>query len=105
MPRPPATVNPSSDLVPWVAYSILIDGDAITDVSGNTYSGIASAGTLNFLTRDKAPPTLVDASPAHEASGVALSASIILTFSEDVHAGIGTIDLVRTATRVIDRDR
>lgn len=46
------TITPSADLEPGHAYHVEIDGNVITDLSGNTFAGIADATTWNFVTDD-----------------------------------------------------
>ncbi|MBF0401952.1 MAG: FG-GAP repeat protein [Magnetococcales bacterium] len=58
-----------------------------TDVAGNT--GTAS-GVLD-ITVDTTAPTLTSSTPADNATGVAASSNIVLTFSENVVAGTGNI--------------
>jgi methionine-rich copper-binding protein CopC len=54
------TVNPSGDFEAGTGYYINIDPTAFDDNSGNSYSGIADATTLNFTTSTDSltPPTL-----------------------------------------------
>lgn len=52
-----------------------------------------SAGAL--LTGDETPPTLTTRAPADNATGVAMDANLVLTFSEAVQAGAGSIHIYR----------
>ena len=52
-----------------------------------TTSGINNSSTLNFTAADVAGPTLYQL-PADNATGVAVDANIVLTFDENVVAGI-----------------
>ena len=80
-----------------------IASGALTDAAGNPYAGIANPTTLNFNTVDTIAPTLSSSTPADNATGVAVGANIVLTFSEAVQAGSGNITLSDGAgnTRVI----
>jgi hypothetical protein len=60
-----------------------------TDVAGNTSP--TSAGLS--ITVDRAAPTLVHSSPTENATNVAKSANLVLTFSEAVYKGSGMIEL------------
>ncbi|RZI43564.1 DUF4214 domain-containing protein [Herbaspirillum sp. HC18] len=74
----------------------------ITDAAGN--AGTAG-GTLN-INLDTVAPTLSTTSPADNATAVAASGSIVMTFSENVAAGIGNIVISNGAgdTRTIAVD-
>ena len=67
--------------------------DALTDAAGNPYAGIANPTTLNFDTADAIAPALSSSTPADNATGVAVGANIVLTFSETVLAGSGNITI------------
>jgi Ca2+-binding RTX toxin-like protein len=60
-----------------------------TDAAGNRSP--ASAGLAVII--DDAAPTLVQSSPVDGATNVASTADLVLTFSEAVHKGTGTIEL------------
>ena len=64
------------------------------------FSGILDTTTLNFLTGPA--PTLVSASPADNATAVAVANNIVLTFSENVVAGVGNIVITNTAAGAAD---
>ena len=55
--------------------------------------GINDNTTLNFTVADVAAPTLSSSSPADNATGVAVSANIVLNFNENVVADSGNITL------------
>ena len=61
---------------------------------GNSYAGISNSSTLNFISVDTVNPTLLSTSPADNATGVAVGANIVFTFSEAVKAGSGDFKLV-----------
>ncbi|MEQ1674782.1 MAG: Ig-like domain-containing protein, partial [Candidatus Nitrotoga sp.] len=86
------TINPPLDLLSDHTYFVTIESGAIKDTIGptpNVFSGILDTTTLNFLTGPA--PTLVGSSPADNATAVVLGNNIVLTFSENVVAGVGDI--------------
>ena len=85
------TINPTSNLTGSTAYYIEIASTAFDDAAGNSYAGITGATTLNFETADVSAPTLSSSSPSDDATGVAVDANIVLTFSEAVDTETGTI--------------
>ena len=99
-------VSPSSSLQPFTEYYVTIRGagfdqcggsNSFANAAGIAYPGFCDATTLNFTTGagansdgsvDSTAPTLVSASPANGATGVAQEpASITLTFNEPVYGG------------------
>ncbi|MBB3018938.1 Ca2+-binding RTX toxin-like protein [Microvirga lupini] len=70
----------------------------VTDAAGNRSP--ASAGLTVFI--DVAAPTLVQTSPADDAVNVAPTANLVLTFSEAVHRGNGTIKLHDSTGAIIE---
>ena len=108
------TINPSSTLLPGEAYYVLINPGVIKDAAGNNFAGIASSTAFNFSTAgaslqsgsanasaeagavsDVTPPTLLNASIANNATGVAIDTTLTLTFSEPVKpASLGGMGFV-----------
>ncbi len=91
------TVNPSSDLTGSTEYYVLIDDTAFDDATGNSYAGISSTTALSFTTEDNIAPTLSSSVPADDATGVAVNANIVLTFSESVSATSGNVTIKKTS--------
>ncbi|MBF0099021.1 MAG: FG-GAP repeat protein, partial [Magnetococcales bacterium] len=58
-----------------------------TDVAGNS----SAASAVLLVTQDATAPTLLSSSPADNATDIATSSNIVLTFSENVLAGSGNI--------------
>ena len=96
------TINPTADLASLTEYYVQIDGGAITDLGANPYAGIVDPDTTSwsFTTADATLPTLLSTSPADNATGVALGADLVATFSEPVQAGTGNITIKRTSDDV-----
>jgi len=77
-------------------YHVTVDATAVRDSSGNEFAGIADDTTLSFTTvaaSDTTPPTLVNSTPAKDATDVDPSGTITLIFSEEVVAGTGNITI------------
>ncbi|MER0203369.1 MAG: hypothetical protein DU480_05800 [Nitrosomonas sp.] len=80
------TVNPTADLVPNTNYSIKIDSTAITDLDGNSYTGISDDTTLNFATTTS-EPLLFSTTPRDDSADFPADNNIKLEFNELVQAG------------------
>ncbi len=100
------TINPTNNLPTDSGYYILIDKGAFVSSSGSMYEGISSSGAFGFSTpvtyypdpspapapappADTTAPTLSSSTPIGDATGVAQSANIVLTMSENVTAVTG----------------
>ncbi|MDC1384032.1 Ig-like domain-containing protein, partial [Candidatus Puniceispirillum sp.] len=90
------TVNPAADLVSLTGYYVKVEATAIDDLTGNSYAGINDTTSLSFTAADVVAPTLSSSSPADNATGVAVTANIVLTFDENVQAGTGNITLFKS---------
>ena len=84
------TVNPN-DFSPGTAVNIEIAAGAIRDISGNNYAGITNGINWNFGVADASAPLATILSPANNATGVAVDASLVITFNETVQKGTGNI--------------
>ncbi len=94
------TINPTNNLSYLTEYYVLISAAAFEDAATNTetYAGISSTTALSFTTlADSVAPTLSSSTPADDATGVALNADVVLTFSESVAVGTGDITLKKTS--------
>ena len=91
------TINPSTTLDGETGYYITIAATAFDDDSSNSYAGITDSTTLNFTTADVGDPTLSSSSPADGATGVAVDANIVLTFSEAVDVESGNIVIKKSS--------
>jgi len=92
------TINPSSDFSANTAYYVNISSAAFEDASGNDFAGISNTTTWNFTTTsDNVAPTVSTYSPADGATGVSLTANLVLTFSENVSVGSGNITIKKSS--------
>ncbi len=84
------TINPTNDLAYGTHYFLVFGSDSINDEAANSY---ADEG-YDFTTQvDNIPPTVVTFNPLDSATGVGINSDLVITFSEPIHAGTGTIDL------------
>ena len=91
------TITPSSNFEDLTEFYVLIDPTAFDDADGRSYAGISSTTALSFTTTN-AVPTLTSSVPADNATGVAVDATIVLNFSENVDAESGgTIIIKKTS--------
>jgi len=101
------TINPAADLAAATAggtgllaagtdYYINVTPGAFQDSSGNPYTGITDATTLNFKSADPGAPQLVASTPADGATGVAVDTNLVFTFDEPVYPGSGDVTIHRS---------
>ncbi|MEJ7759788.1 MAG: Ig-like domain-containing protein [Gemmatimonadaceae bacterium] len=77
-----ATFTPSSPLVAATTYTATITIGA-RDVAGNP---LAASRSWTFITADNTGPTVLTVSPPDNASGVAITSAVTVTFSEPMNA-------------------
>ena len=87
------TIDPGSTLLSQTSYYVQASSTAFVDAFGNTYAGIANKTTWAFTTQDTTPPTISGTSPSNGASGVPVSPSLVINFSEPVNVGTGFITI------------
>jgi hypothetical protein len=80
-------------------YGIEIPARTFKDSLGNFFMGInQSQFTFSAINKDTTPPTLSGKNPAHEGASptytLPAGSSMLLSFSEGVQAGVGSINLV-----------
>jgi len=90
------TINPSSDFEDNTEYYVLIATTAFDDSDSGSYAGISSTTALSFTTANTIP-TLTSSVPADNAPNVALDATIVLNFSENVDTESGNITIKKTS--------
>ena len=76
-----ATLDPTSDLLNNTSYTITVT-TGVKDVAGNALAA-QSASTFTTIA-DTISPTIIATSPVNGATGVATSAVVTVTFSEDM---------------------
>lgn len=78
-------------VVSWMDYSQSGEDTSETAIRARIFN--ANGTPYDGQQSDTTPPTLVSKSPADDSTGVAVNSNIVLTFNEEVSAGIGTIYL------------
>ena len=91
------TINPGTDFDNNTEYYVLIPNTAFDDVDSGSYAGIPSSKTTLSFTTTNTIPTLTSSVPDDDATGVALNANIVLTFSEIVNVESGNITIHKTS--------
>jgi methionine-rich copper-binding protein CopC len=91
------TINPTNNLASLTGYYLNIDATAFDDSASNSYAGITNATTLSFTSADVVAPTLSSSTPSDNATGVAVDANIVLTFSEAVDVESGNITIKKSS--------
>ena len=87
------TIDPTSDLSNSSHFFITLDPGSIKDLAGNSYEGTS---TYDFTTvADTTPPQVIRFTPHDAAVDVSISSNIVVTFSETIQRGIGTIEIHR----------
>jgi uncharacterized protein YjiK/methionine-rich copper-binding protein CopC len=89
-------VNPSADLRTGWNYHITYPEGLVQDTRGHKAHAVTDKKTLSFKTagvQDTAAPTLLQSTPADNATGVLIDARIELVFSEPVLRGAGDLVL------------
>ena len=104
-------VDTSSSLSAGTTYSDVFTGAVSSNFNSTSGTCVCSNGTFNWtlsdadgnnnwdlvVTADTTAPTLSSSSPADNATGVAVDANIVLTFSEAVDAESGNITIKKTS--------
>ena len=93
-------VNPQADLLPGTDYYLQIDPTALKDSTDHSYAGISDNTTLNFKAVDSVP-TLNGSNPSDNGT-MEVDQSLSLYFSENIHAGTGTIRLYQADGTVVE---
>lgn len=97
------TINPADDLKYSTSYYVRIGNGAFQDTAGNSYAGIADSTTWRFTTTDvpdRTSPTVITYSPEPWATEVAVNANLVLTFSENVTAAAGNIEIFKSTDEI-----
>jgi methionine-rich copper-binding protein CopC len=78
------------------SYYVQIAAAAFDDAASNSYAGIHDETSWNFTSADETNPTVSSLSPADDATGVATTANLVITFDEAVDAVTGNITLYKS---------
>jgi methionine-rich copper-binding protein CopC len=86
-------------------YYVHVDPTALKDAAGNAFAGFTDNTTWNFNTNDVIAPALAAASalsPADNAAGVNVATDLSVTFTENVQAGTGLIELYDGSNTLVE---
>ena len=86
------TITPTLELN-GTHYYVTFPSGVIKDLAGNAYAGTTAYDFTTVAAADTTAPTVISVSPTNGSTAVAVNATIMLTFSEAVHLGSGTIEL------------
>lgn len=94
-----ATINPAANLANGTGYYVEVPQGGFKDAANNNFAGITDKTTWNFTTAqaDNTAPTISSLSPADGASTVNIADNLVITFSENVQAGSGNIEIKKSA--------
>jgi len=97
------TINPSQNFELGTKYLVTFEAGTVTDTAGNAYAG---SSNYDFKTKpDKKAPKVLNFNPRDGASGVSPSTNIVVTFSEAIKAGSGSILLKNAKGKVVQTFR
>lgn len=84
------TIDPAGNLLSGMHYYVTFGAGTVKDMAGNSYAGTT---TYDFTTApfDDLAPTVTGFTPADGMTGVPIESNIVLTFSELIQRGAGTI--------------
>ena len=85
------TINPTADLASGTHYFVTLDAGSVKDLAGNSYTGTSAYDFTTAPAADTIAPTVSGYSPAGAATGVTVGSDMVLTFSEAIQRGSGTI--------------
>lgn len=97
------TINPSQNFELGTKYLVTFETGTVTDQAGNAYAG---SSNYDFKTKpDKKAPKALSFNPRDGANGISPSTNIIVTFSEAIKAGNGSIILKNAKGKVVQTFR
>jgi hypothetical protein len=84
------TIDPTWNLSSSTQYYVTFDPGTVKDMAGNSYAGTS---VYDFTTAvfDNTAPTVTGFSPGDGLTGIAIDSNIVVTFSEAIAKGAGTI--------------
>ncbi len=87
------TIDPTSALAQGTTYFVVITPGAIEDLAGNDFAGTSAYDFATVPPADTSAPTITTFSPTDGAVNVAVGSNVVVTFSEAIQRGSGTIEL------------
>ncbi len=89
------TITPPNAFPSGAALHVRIGSGAFLDLENNTYAGISDGSTWRFSVADTQAPSVSSLSPAKGATQVLPTANLVLTFSEPVRKGDGSLTILQ----------
>lgn len=86
------TIDPTWNLSNNMHYYVTFGEGTVRDMAGNSYTGTTAYDFTTALF-DNVAPTVTSFSPADGMTGVAIESNIVLSFSELIQRGAGTISI------------
>jgi Ca2+-binding RTX toxin-like protein len=86
------TIDPTNNLTGNTQYFVTFVSGTIKDAAGNAYAGTSSYD-FKTLVPDVTAPTVTTFLPTDGLTGVAVGSNIVLTFSETIARGTGSIQI------------
>ena len=98
------TINLPFELLNDTVYQVEFAPGCITDLAGTPYAGTSSYNikTVSAVAPDTQAPAVVQFSPADDARGVAVERDIVITFSEAILLGSGSLVLKDAAGTTLE---
>ena len=91
------TIDPSVDFESQLEYYVLVSAAAFTDEAGNEFDGITTDSEWTFTTVDADSPVVLSVSPEDESIDVSVNTDLVITFSENVFAQSGNIEIKKSS--------
>ena len=87
------TINPTANLANSTQYFVTFAAGSVKDLASNNYAGTSIYDFTTIVASDTTAPTVTTFNPVDAATGVAIDANIVVTFSEAVQKGAGLIEI------------
>jgi hypothetical protein len=87
------TIDPTSALTQGTTYFVVINPGAIEDLAGNDFAGTSAYDFATVPPADTTAPTITSFSPTDGAINVAVGSNVVVTFSESIRRGSGTVEI------------
>ena len=87
------TINPTANLGYSTGYKFEFAPGSVKDLAGNPYAGSTDYNLTTATAPDTSAPTVTSFNPLDEAASVAIASNIVVTFSEAIAQGSGSIVL------------
>ncbi|WP_334187490.1 Ig-like domain-containing protein, partial [Noviherbaspirillum sp.] len=96
------TINPTNDFLYNTAYAVQLSAGVVIDASGNSFAGESNYNFTTGAPIDITAPTVSAVSPANNSKNVNVSTNIVVTFSEEMQLGTGSILLKNGFGQIVE---